>query len=168
MFPSVGQMPVRVGPSLPVLTAPGGVCKRLKRAVLQTVALGGFAGSSPATPVRPFHVGRSSTGRALHCECSMLRVRVPSADLLFMWGVSQVRFKARDSLSRQRGFESRTPCQTFKSTNGGICMTAAATRAPENDRSVSTDAAAGSLERLVHVSEKAYEVPRPAPPLPQP
>ena len=65
---------------------PGGVCKWSKRAVLQTAALGGFAGSSPATPVRPFHVGRSSTGRALHCECSTLRVRVPPADLVQQHG----------------------------------------------------------------------------------
>ena len=42
---------------------------------------GGFAGSNPATPVRSFHVGRSSTGRALHWECSPLRVRIPPADL---------------------------------------------------------------------------------------
>jgi hypothetical protein len=53
-------MPVRVGSSLPNFPARGGVCKKEKRAVLQTVALGGFAGSSPATPVRPFHFGRSS------------------------------------------------------------------------------------------------------------
>src|SRR5215207_11615456 len=146
----------------------GGVCKWLKRAVLQTVALGGFAGSSPATPVRPFHVGRSSTGRALPCECSTLRVRVPPADLLATRGVSQARTKARDSLSRTRGFESRTPCQSFKLTTGGIHMKAASARAHENDSSVSTDAAAGSLERLVHVPEKAYEVPRPTPSVPEP
>ena len=79
-------MPVRIGPLLPNLPGRGGVCKRLKRAVLQTVAHRGFAGSSPATPVSISHVGRSSTGRALHCECSTLRVRVPPADLVNQHG----------------------------------------------------------------------------------
>lgn len=83
-------------------------------------------------------------------------------------GVSQARTKARDSLSRKRGFESRTPCQTFKSEIGGILMKAASARAHERGNTMSTDAAAGSLERFVHVPETAYEIPRPTAPVPQP
>ncbi len=71
------RLRVRVSPR----ASHGGVCKWIKRPVLQTGARRGFAGSSPATPARIFHVGRSSKGRALRCERSTLRVRIPPADL---------------------------------------------------------------------------------------
>ena len=59
------RLRVRVSPRA---SAQGGVCKWTKRPVLQTGALRGFAGSSPAAPARTFHVGRSSTGRAPRCD----------------------------------------------------------------------------------------------------
>jgi hypothetical protein len=167
-LPSLGHMPVRLGPPLPDLPAPGGVCKRLKRAVLQTVALVASRVRTPPPPsdLLALAVAQLAERCTVNAVCCGFESRRPTFHLTR--GVSQVRTKARDSLSRTRGFESRTPCQTFKLTNGGPRMNAASARADDNDRSVSTDAAARSLERFVHVSEKAYEVLRPTPSVPQP
>lgn len=165
-------MPVRLGSPLPNFLwpncrAPGGVCKWLKRAVLQTVARVALRVRAPPPLFRPFHVGRSSTAERCTVNAEIAGSN-PVGRPFIQHGALAKRVKARDSLSRQRGFESRTPCQTFKSTSGGIHMTAACPRAHENDSSVSTDTAAGSLERFVHVPEKAYEILRPAPPVSQP
>lgn len=60
------------------------------------------ASSSLVIPAK-LYVGRSSTGRALHCECSPLRVQVPSANPI-VWGVRQeveaTWFSARQSQVR--------------------------------------------------------------------
>ena len=83
-------MPVRVGPPLPNFPDALGVYANGQSGLVFNQSpewLCGFESRHPRP--RPFHVGRSSTGRALHCECRTLRVRIPPADLSSTRGVSQ-------------------------------------------------------------------------------
>lgn len=60
-----GRLRVRVSPRA---LAPRGCMQMDKAACPSNRRPEGFAGSSPATPVRHFHFGRSSNGRAPRCE----------------------------------------------------------------------------------------------------
>ena len=89
----------------------GGVCKWTKRPVLQTVARAALRVRAPPPLPDAFTLAVAQTGRAPRCDRGGYGFDPRRPTFSDIRGVSQVRPKARDSLSRKRGFESRTPCQ---------------------------------------------------------
>lgn len=74
-----------------------------------------LCGFEPRHPCQnAFALAVAQTGRAPHCECGNCGFESRRPTFHITRGVSQARTKARDSLSRRRGFESRTPCQSFE------------------------------------------------------
>lgn len=106
--------PFESGRPCQTFQTPGGVCKRLKRAVLQTVARVALRVRTP--PPLSGRLTLAVAQPAERCTVNAVRCGFESRRPTFhsTRGVSQARSKARDSLSRSRGFESRTPCQTLR------------------------------------------------------
>jgi hypothetical protein len=121
----------------------------------------------PPPPPTIFHVGRSS---------KQAERRAVTADVAGSSPVGQPSKrgalakpgKARDSLSRKRGFKSRTPRQTLKDNKGERMITTKGTDAKPVERLEIISAAEGSLERQADVTEKAFEISRPPSAVPQP